>query len=220
MSCVTTNQFAILINGVATDFFSSSRGLRQGCPLSPYLFLLVAKGLDRLIKGVVGHQEFQGILVGKTLSLTHLLFVDDVLLFCYSDEINLGKLLELIDSFCANTRMEVKCNKLACYYKYINRALFHNMETFCPLEKLEIGEGLKYLGFLIKPNNYLKADWTWNIVTIESKINSWCNIWLSKGGRLVLIKYVLEAMPVYWALLAKISKGIIYKIKRLCSKFL
>lgn len=50
MACITTPSFSILINGSATNFFHSERGLRQGCPLSPLLFLLVMEGLSCLME--------------------------------------------------------------------------------------------------------------------------------------------------------------------------
>ena len=115
MSSVNITQFVVLIKGVATKFFSSSRGLRKSFPLSPYLFILVVEGLSRIIKEVVGQNEFQGPLVGNFLSLSHLLFVDDVLLFCYGNERNLKKLLESLDLFCDDTCMEVDYNNSACY---------------------------------------------------------------------------------------------------------
>eukprot|EP00253_Pinus_taeda_P002680 PITA_02680 len=49
MGCISNVSFVVLINGAASPFFKSQRGLRQGCPLSPFLFLLVAEGLSRLI---------------------------------------------------------------------------------------------------------------------------------------------------------------------------
>ena len=49
MCCVTTVSFSVLINGAASPFFHAERGLRQGCPLSPLLFLLVAEGLSCLL---------------------------------------------------------------------------------------------------------------------------------------------------------------------------
>ena len=49
MSCVTTMSFSVLINGATSPFFHAERGLRQGCPLSPLLFLLVAEGLSCLL---------------------------------------------------------------------------------------------------------------------------------------------------------------------------
>jgi hypothetical protein len=50
MSCVMSTSFSVLINGETTDFFKSGRGLRQGCPLSPLLFILVMEGLSLLLK--------------------------------------------------------------------------------------------------------------------------------------------------------------------------
>jgi hypothetical protein len=81
MCCITKTSFAVLINGSASPFFRAERGLRQGCPLSPLLFLLVAEGLRRAIEATKLRGEFHGISISPTLNITHLLFVDDVLLF-------------------------------------------------------------------------------------------------------------------------------------------
>jgi hypothetical protein len=81
MNCVTMLSFAVLINGLVPDFFRTSHDLRIRCPLSPLIFLLVAKGLSRALLGASKSGAFQGIRVGNSLYLSHLSFVDDILMF-------------------------------------------------------------------------------------------------------------------------------------------
>ena len=76
------------------------------------------------------------------------------------------------------------------------------------------------MGFFLKPNSYLKADWHWLLTKLEKRLKSWSHKWLSRAGRLVLVKFVLEAIPVYWMSLAWLPKGILEQIRRLCFSFL
>lgn len=64
-------------------------------------------------------------------------------------------------------------------------------------QHLDFEGGLRYTGFILKPNNYGKEDWRWLLYKIEHMISFWCNGWICRGGKLVLIKYVLEAIPVF-----------------------
>jgi hypothetical protein len=80
MACVNSVNMAVLINGSPTDFFKSHRGLRQGCPLSPLLFLLVVECLSRCLKKVVDDGKFHGLKVATETIISHLFFVDDVLI--------------------------------------------------------------------------------------------------------------------------------------------
>jgi hypothetical protein len=82
MACITSFSFAVLINGAAFPFFKSEIVLRQGCPLSPLLFLLVSESLSKALDAAARAGTFQGISVSSGLKLTHLLFVDDILIFC------------------------------------------------------------------------------------------------------------------------------------------
>ncbi|XP_077251854.1 uncharacterized protein LOC143891091 [Tasmannia lanceolata] len=81
--CISSPWFSILINGVPFGYFKSSRGLRQGDPLSPFLFVMVAETLNGLIaKGSVA-KLIQGFFVGQSeVEVTHLQFADDTSLFC------------------------------------------------------------------------------------------------------------------------------------------
>ena len=83
-----------------------------------------------------------------------------------------------------------------------------------------INNGVKYLGLIIMPNDYLKRDWAWMASKIEGRINLWCNKWLSKGGRSVMMKSILEAKPIYYASISYIIVGTIDSIKQICFNFL
>ncbi|KAK2392457.1 hypothetical protein QL285_065815 [Trifolium repens] len=80
--CVSTATASVLVNGSPTDEFPLERGLRQGDPLSPFLFLLAAEGLHVLMQAMVEGNRFTGYRVGglETVSVSHLQFADDTLL--------------------------------------------------------------------------------------------------------------------------------------------
>jgi hypothetical protein len=81
MVCVTSVNFIVLINGTPTCFFKGFRGRRKRCPMSPLLFLLVIEGISRLIGHYKEEELFVGIQITKNFNISHLLFVDDVLIF-------------------------------------------------------------------------------------------------------------------------------------------
>ena len=123
MACVTTPNFAILINGSPTSFFRSSRGLRQGCPLSPLLFLLIIEGLNKLIIKAREDGLFTCIKFSEKLLITHLLFVDDVILFGLDNIYEWKTMLSLLVVFCNDSSMDISSEK-SCIYT-------HNIRQEC-----------------------------------------------------------------------------------------
>ena len=78
MACVTTLNIALLINGAPSRFFKSTRGIRQGCPIYSLLFLLIIEGLSRLLIKAKNEGKIKGIKLEKDITLSDLLFVDDI----------------------------------------------------------------------------------------------------------------------------------------------
>ena len=82
--CLSTVRFSVLINGGPEGFFGSSRGIRQGNPLSPLLFVIVMEALNRMMSRAVEGGFISRFQVGSMqnlLHITHLLYADNALIF-------------------------------------------------------------------------------------------------------------------------------------------
>jgi hypothetical protein len=90
-------------------FFKSHRGLRQGCPLSPLLFLLVVECLSRLLKQAVETRSFQGLKVVVGTYISHIFFVDDVLILGAGKYEDWMVFKTILSNFCQASGMDVNC---------------------------------------------------------------------------------------------------------------
>jgi hypothetical protein len=91
------------VNGSAHGFFNTSRGLRQGDPLSPLLFIIVMEALSRMLERAMAGGYISGFSVGDStgaeLSISHSLFADDTLIFCGADSEQAWHLRECLYGF-------------------------------------------------------------------------------------------------------------------------
>ncbi|RVX08236.1 putative mitochondrial protein [Vitis vinifera] len=113
--CISTAKFSILINGVPAGFFSNSKGLRQGDPLSPYLFVLGMEVLSTMIRragegGFISGCRMRGR-GGDELTVSHLLFADDTLIFCKARREQLTNLSWILAWFEAASGLRINLAK-------------------------------------------------------------------------------------------------------------
>jgi hypothetical protein len=108
MKCVSTINYVVLVNGSPMGIFYPSRGLRQGDPISRYLFLLCAECLSNLLCNA----EKKGYITGvptstKGPSISHLLFADDCILFCKANMVEWRRLLKIISVYEAGSGQKI-----------------------------------------------------------------------------------------------------------------
>ncbi|KAL0011422.1 hypothetical protein SO802_006530 [Lithocarpus litseifolius] len=100
MKCISTVSYSVIINGAVHGCILPTRGLRQGDPLSPYLFLLCVDGFSSLIKDATRNQSLSGVSICRRCPMvTHLFFADDSLLFCKANEQECHKLIEMLELY-------------------------------------------------------------------------------------------------------------------------
>lgn len=147
MCCFNLASFSVLINGFASHFFHAERGLRQGCPLSPLLFLIVMEGLRILITTTKRDGQLHRLKMNDLCYLTHLLFVDDVLIFLDCNQQDSSTFHDILNLFAMAINMEENHSKSTITLSYTFPHEARIAHQFFPFQQHHLEDGLKYLGF-------------------------------------------------------------------------
>ena len=159
MSSLSFVSFDLLINGAASTFFKYGRGLRQGCPLAPLLFLIVVEGLGRAMLAAKENGDFFGISFGNDISLSHVLFVDDIVMITDGSDQSLSILYEILQIFCKASGMRINEEKSSLLHFGLDESEIISIQNIFSFVVADLKAGLKYLGFYLKPCRYILKDW-------------------------------------------------------------
>lgn len=99
MICVTTSSFYVIINSTPKGLIHPQRGLRQGCPLSPYLFIMCVEVFSRLLMQAERQELIPGLKFGINLTISHILFVDNSLIFTRASAENCKNLKAIFECY-------------------------------------------------------------------------------------------------------------------------
>ena len=206
--CVTTPTFAILVNGRPQGgWIHPQRGVRQGCPLAPLLFILAVDALA-ICTGQLCHKGhlvgFQSPSIPGGIPL--LQYADDTTFFIRGSWAAAHTLFTMMDIFSDFSGLRLNRAKSA----FIGFGLSPEEVAGCsqilatPICELPI----RYLGLPLADRRLLRRDWQPMIEKVESRLGGWRARILSRGGWLVLLKAVLSAIPTFFMSIFRMPAGV------------
>ncbi|GJY41345.1 RNA-directed DNA polymerase, eukaryota, reverse transcriptase zinc-binding domain protein [Tanacetum coccineum] len=215
MMCVKTTSFTINVNGELCGFFKGERGLRQGDPMSSYLFTLVMECFTLMMeKNVQRNPNFQFHFGCKGMKLTHVCFADDLLVLCHGDVESVTVVRDTIDEFSKCSGLLPNFYKSTIFFRSVKDEIQKEILEILPFEKGKLP--MKYLGVHLTTKRLGIKNCKCLVDKVRSSIFNWKNKCLSYAGRLQLIASILESIQVSvdsndswgWKNLLKISDEI------------
>lgn len=195
MTCISTVSYSYLINDTALGTVIPSRGIRQGDPLSPYIFIICGEVLSGLCRRAHETGSMVGVRVAvRAPRVNHLLFADDTMFFLKSDEQSCSTLADILHQYKIASGQTINTNKSAITFSAkTTQETRSRVKQFLGIAN-EGGVG-KYLGL---PEHFgrRKRDLFTSIVDrIWQQAASWSNRFLSSAWKMTMLKAVLSASP-------------------------
>ncbi|KAL0416278.1 UNVERIFIED_CONTAM: putative ribonuclease H protein [Sesamum latifolium] len=176
MECISTTAFSVSLNGGLHGFFPGARGLRQGDPMSPYLFVLAMEVMHLLLlQWIEQSDSFRFHWHCEEMKLFNLCFADDLLLFCRAEE----------------------------HSVILFRDVLHEFAEFSAFMLISIRVNCKPL-----------------LLKVDERLQGWGSLSLSFAARVQLLKSVISALNIYWAMAFILPKGVLKAVEARMRKFL
>ncbi|GKA11042.1 putative RNA-directed DNA polymerase [Tanacetum coccineum] len=224
-SCLNSAYALILINGSPTNEFKMEKGLRQGDPLFPFLFILAVEALNVVFLEARNKSIFLGAEVGKDkVPISHLQFVDDALIVGQWSLPNARNLSRILTCFHLVSGLKVNFNKSKLFGIRVSSSELNSIACSIGCQPSQLP--CTYLGLPIGANMSRTTNWS-TLSHVQLVINppnfrvlAWVyQLTLSYGGRLTLIKSVLGSLGVYFFSLFKSPVSIIKKLESIRRNF-
>lgn len=147
MACVEKVNYDVIINGIPSPLFLAARGLCQGCPLSPLLFILAMNLLSLHINKAVSENRCQPLRICRNNYISHNLFVDDIIIFGMLCRLTWLWLYDILKKLQRATSLQINESKSALLHNDGNLELIEWISSLFGIEARSINQGMKYLGF-------------------------------------------------------------------------
>ncbi|KAL1197767.1 putative ribonuclease H protein [Cardamine amara subsp. amara] len=219
--CITTASFSVQVNGELAGYFKSERGLRQGCSLSPYLFVISMDVLSKMLDKAAGVREFGYHPRCKNIGLTHLSFADDIMVLTDGKVRSMEGIVHVFDVFSQRSGLKISMEKSTMYLAGITN---HVQQELMDRFPFAVGQLFRAPGQIFRaPIGHQKTnicrlfpiigtDQEKNRI-MDSSISLFCKKTESDSS-------VLWSITNFWLAAFRLPKSCINEIDRMCSSFL
>lgn len=217
--CIFTVHYFILVNGSPCGFFPSTRGIRQGDPVSPALFTLVVDLLSRILARFESASKLSGVKISRTSSrITHLMYADDLVIYCKANTVEDLEVKRCLELYYSWTGQCIKWEKLEIHYSS-NLGRQSRTEICRVLHMKECSHVGRYLGSPFCSFRSKNKDFNYIVEHLVAKLSGWKAKHLSLAGCTTLIKAVTSAIPSCIMQVFLLPVGLCNKIDRINRRF-
>ena len=209
---------SIKLNGVLEGYFQCRNGLRQGDPLSPFLFVLGMEVLSAFLRSKLHDSLFSFHWRTRQMKLTHVIFADDIFLFSKGESNSICLLLDNVIRFTEFSGLSLNKKKCLGFYCGVPDSIIDATS-----QRYGFSRGtmpISYLGLPLITGRLNKQLCSPLISRLCQKIELWSVRVLRYSGRLQLIKSVLQGIQGYWSMYLFLPKGVLKQIQSVLAKFL
>ncbi|XP_071725541.1 uncharacterized protein [Rutidosis leptorrhynchoides] len=212
-TCILNIQFSILLNGSPSREGVMHRGLRQGDPLSPFLFIIITEILSKLLSRDLANGFLEGCKFGNNLSINHSQFADDTIIFAQPNVRELNRIKFIMGLFFQLSGLQMNVIKTTLYGIHVSK---EDMINFSAIFECKVGTfPMVYLGIPIGFNSNRIAMWDPIVNKFKKKLAGWKGRCLSFGGRLVMVNAVLSNLPLHYMSIYKAPVAVIKQLEHL-----
>ncbi|KAM0042665.1 putative RNA-directed DNA polymerase [Helianthus debilis subsp. tardiflorus] len=209
---------SVSVNGAPTFDFQCQKGLRQGDPISPFLFLVVMEAFTCIINKAIEIGEIEGVkLQDNGPIISHLLYADDALLVGSWSKTNVEKTARLLRVFHICSGLKINLHKSNIYGIGIEDEDLRDIASVLGCRKGCLP--FEYLGIKFGANMNRISQWKPVVDKCKNRLSSWKAKTLSIGGRLILIKSVLASLPIYYFSIYKAPVKVIESLEGIMKRF-
>ncbi|KAL3696147.1 hypothetical protein R1sor_010223 [Riccia sorocarpa] len=206
------------VNGWFTEGIPLERGVRQGCPVAPYLFVLSTQPLMLLFEKAQREKRLEGIHLPGGRQLLHQLFADDTGVHLQVRERDFQVTKSIVDTFEKISGAQLNISKSMIIPLGNRDPPAWVLQTGCQVA--EVGELVVYLGGPIGRNLSDSQIVDFLAAKLQKRLFHWSNKLLTWSGKVTLLKHVLVMIPTYQLMTISLTRNGFHSLEKICRLFL